>query len=103
VQTQGFKSGDTIKLSFEFKDPSSGQAISDADPRAWLSRVLDPQTGKLEIIRFLGAFMFDSKTNQYSLDLATVDAQGKPLAPGLYQLDISFNDGTSFELRFTIS
>jgi len=103
VQAQGFKSGDTIKLSFEFKDPATGKVITDAVIRAFLSQVLDPKTSKRSIIRFVGAFTFDSQTNQYSLEFATVDAQGNPLAPGLYQLDINFNDGTSFALRFKIS
>jgi hypothetical protein len=103
VSKEGFKSGDPIKLCFEFKDPRTGQAIPGALIRADLSEVLDLATGRLAFIRFLGAFTFDDETKLYCLEFATVDAAGNPLAAGRYRIYIYFNDGMKIQLDFTLS
>lgn len=103
VKQDGFKRGDKIKLWLEFKDPGTGKAIGDALIRANLFKVLDPASGKLEFIRFLGTFTFDAQSNQYSLEFPTADAGDQPLPADQYQIEIFFNDGLSIRVSFTLS
>jgi len=103
IESEFFQSGDKIKICFTLTDPSTGEPITDAVIKAELDRVVDPDTGLLSFIRFLGEFEFDATTGQYCLEFETVDEEGNPLTPGLYELLISFNDGTTIRVRFTIS
>ncbi len=97
-----FDLGEAITLCFELKDPATDLTLANLGIRADLSRVVNPVTNTLAYVRFLGDLAYDADEKEYCLTFNTVDADGNPLAAGLYEILLVLDDGTLFSVRFEL-